>query len=105
KHTKREMAPRQPFKEAWVIVGRRGGKSLIASLIAVFLACFRDYSAYLQPGEFGTIAVIAADRKQARTVLRYIRGFLSLPILSKLVVNSVAESIELSNRTIIEVHT
>jgi hypothetical protein len=33
-----------------VIVGRRGGKSLIAALVAVFLACFKDYSAVLAPG-------------------------------------------------------
>ena len=44
KHTNRTMPPTEAFNEAWVCVGRRGGKSLIASLIAIYLACFRDYS-------------------------------------------------------------
>src|SRR5437899_147856 len=61
-HTGRSTAPEEPFREAWVIAGRRAGKSLIAALVAVFLACFRDYSAFLKPGEVGTVMVIAADR-------------------------------------------
>ncbi len=35
--------PPGEINEAWLIVGRRGGKSLIAALVAVFLACFKDY--------------------------------------------------------------
>lgn len=42
--TGRTCVPSEPAREGWVIVGRRGGKSLIAALVAVFLACFRDYS-------------------------------------------------------------
>jgi len=30
-------------REAWVIAGRRAGKSRIAALVAVYLATFRDY--------------------------------------------------------------
>jgi hypothetical protein len=104
-HTKRTAAPQGPFREAWLVVGRRGGKSLIASLVAVFLAAFKDYSAYLKPGEVGTIAVIAADRRQARTILRYVDGFLRLPVLNTKIRNATQESIELDNRVVIEVHT
>jgi hypothetical protein len=32
KLTGRENAPSEPFREAWVVVGRRGGKSRIAAL-------------------------------------------------------------------------
>jgi hypothetical protein len=70
-HTGRTEAPAEPFKEAAFIVGRRGGKSRILALIAVYLACFRDYAPYLAPGEVATIAVIAADRKQARSIFRF----------------------------------
>ena len=44
--TGRKITPEETT-EAWLIVGRRGGKSLIAALVAVFLGCFRDYSNYL----------------------------------------------------------
>jgi hypothetical protein len=59
-----------PFREAWLVCGRRSGKRFIMALIAVFLGCFRDYRAYLGPGEKATVMVIAADRKQARQVER-----------------------------------
>jgi hypothetical protein len=42
-HTGRSTLPTAAAREAWLVVGRRGGKSMVAALIAVFLACFRDY--------------------------------------------------------------
>jgi hypothetical protein len=104
-HTNRQMAPEAPFREAWLVVGRRGGKSLIASVIAVYLAVFRDHSAHLTPGERGTISVIAADRRQARTILRYIRAFLDVDALNGVLVADKQESLELRNDIVIEVHT
>ena len=41
------------------------GKSFVLALIAVWLACFKDWRPYLGPGEVGTIIGRAADRKQA----------------------------------------
>ena len=38
--TGRTSWPTEPFTEAAVIVGRRGGKSRTLALIAVYLACF-----------------------------------------------------------------
>ena len=76
RHTGRSAAPSDAAREAWVVVGRRGGKSRISALVAVYLACFRDYSKALAPGERGTVMVIAADRQQARVVFRYVRGLL-----------------------------
>ena len=88
KHTAGSMLATKTAREAWVIVGRRGGKSLIASLVAVFLACFREYAGCLGPGEVATVMVIAADRKQARVVMRYIAGFIeSIPMLQQMVQN------------------
>src|SRR5689334_383492 len=51
KLTGRTAPPLQQFQECWLVVGRRGGKSFTVALIAVFLACFRDYQAFLGPGE------------------------------------------------------
>lgn len=50
--------------------------------------------------------VLAADRRQARVIIRYINGFLDgVPMLSAMVVNRTKDSIELTNRVMIEVHT
>jgi hypothetical protein len=71
--TGRTEAPTQPLTEAWLICGRRAGKSFILALVAVFLACFKSYTEFLGPGERATVMVIATDRRQARTIFRYIR--------------------------------
>jgi hypothetical protein len=105
-HTGRQRLPEAPAREGWVVVGRRGGKSRVAALVAVWLACFRDYRAVLAPGEPGTLMVIAADRRQARVVFRYIEALLDgVPMLAGLVAHRTRESITLTNRVTMEVHT
>jgi hypothetical protein len=105
-HTGRSTPPTTAASEGWLIVGRRGGKSRIAALIAVYLACFRDYTSILAPGEVGTVMLIAGDRRQARTLMRYITGLIdSVPMLASMVVGRTAESLTLSNRIVIEIHT
>src|SRR5689334_20639356 len=64
--TGRQALPTEAAQQAWMVIGRRGGKSRISALLAVFLACFRRYT--LAPGERGVVMVIAADRRQARVV-------------------------------------
>jgi hypothetical protein len=106
RHTGRQDAPTVPAKEGWVIAGRRAGKSRIAALLAVFIAAFRDHQPHLAPGEKATVAVIAADRQQARVVFRYITGLLEgVPMLRALIVRRTASAIELRRRVVIEVHT
>lgn len=102
--TKRAEAPQEAMQELWLVVGRRGGKSQIAALLAVYLAAFHDYTARLSPGEVATVLVIAADRRQARTIFRYTSGLLhSNPMLEALIVREDRESIELNCRTVIEI--
>ncbi len=104
--TGRESAPQSAFDELWLVVGRRGGKSQNAALLAIFMAAFVDYSDRLSPGEVASVMVLAADRKQARAVFRYVSGLLqSNAMLSRLVVREDKETIELSNRTAIEITT
>ncbi|MDT8327529.1 MAG: hypothetical protein RQ750_09135 [Roseovarius sp.] len=87
-------------------VGRRGGKSYAAGLLAVYLAAFHDYRDRLAPGEVATVMCIAADRKQARAVMRYISGMMAdNPMLARMIVKENGEQIELNNRTIIEITT
>ena len=92
------------FKELWLVVGRRGGKSNISALLACYEAFFVDHSAKLAAGEVATVFVIAANMKQARSVFRYIKGLIdSAPMLQAMVVKSTSDSIELSNNTVIEI--
>ena len=102
--TGRKELPSTASKEAWLVIGRRGGKSFILALIAVFLACFYDYRQHLAPGERGTVLVIAADRRQSRVILRYVRGLLTgVPMLARLIERETAESFDLTNRVTIEI--
>lgn len=104
--TGRPGLPQGAFDELWLVVGRRGGKTQAAALLAVYEAFFRDHTDKLSPGEVATVMLLAADRKQARSVFRYISGLIdSCPMLNAMVVREDKESIELSNRTAIEVHT
>jgi hypothetical protein len=78
----------------------------MAALLATCLATFRDYRKVLSPGEVATIAVIAADRRQARTIHRYISALLNqTPMLARMVDRQNAENISLTNMTAIEIHT
>jgi hypothetical protein len=104
--TGRTMSPTEAASEAWLICGRRAGKSFVLALIAVYLAAFHDYRRYLSPGERGTVLIIATDRKQARTIFRYIRALLTeVPMLSKMIEREDRETFDLSNSVTVEVGT
>jgi hypothetical protein len=104
--TGRERPPAEQPREAWIIAGRRAGKSIIAALVALCLAVFRSYRGIIAPGERGVVMVIAADRKQARVVLRYLVGFVDrVPALAQLVERRTAEALAFKNGIVIEVHT
>lgn len=104
--TGRTETPQGAFLELWLAIGRRGGKSHAAAFLAVYLAAFQDYRAKLAPGEVATVMTIAADRKQARAVMRYVSGLINEnPMLRRMVLRENSEQIELNNRCVIEITT
>jgi len=105
--TGRTEPPADAFNEAWLIVGRRGGKSIILALIAVFLAVFKDWSDRLVPGERGTVLVIAADKKQARVIFRYVTALITdTPLIAGLLDGEATQDrIDLTNGITIEIST
>jgi hypothetical protein len=106
KYTGRTTAPTTALNEAWLVCGRRSGKSFILALVAVFLACFRDWRPLLGPGEVGTVMIIARDRRQARVIKRFITGLLrGTPMLRQVIEGETQETIELRNNVSIEIHT
>jgi len=105
-HTGRQGVPTEAFNEAWLVIGRRGGKSFHMALTAVYLGTFRDYQQYLAPGERATIMVIAGDRKQARVIMRYIRALLTrIPELKDKIERDIRDSFDLEGQVTIEVGT
>jgi hypothetical protein len=105
--TGRSDPPTDPASEAWLCCGRRSGKSFTLALVAVFLACFRDWRPYLAVGgERATIQIIAADRKQSRVILRFVLGLLQgCPMLAQTIESLRQDRIDLNNRVTLEVHT
>ncbi len=104
--TGRVTAPTKQFREAYLIAGRRSGKSYLTSAIGTYCAAFRDYSAFLSPGEVPVVAIIAADKTQAQILLKYIRGFFhASPVLRSMLVSDLKETITLKNGVEIQVLT
>jgi hypothetical protein len=103
--TGRTAAPSKQAQEAFAIVGRRGGKSYIAAVVACYMALFHDWKPYLSPGETGWVMCIAADRAQAKNILDYIRAILALKIFKGQVKKELAEEITLNNQIGIRVQT
>jgi hypothetical protein len=98
--------PRERTRESFVICGRRSGKSFISSLIAVYLAVFKDWSAYLSPGEKGWVFIIAVDKAQAGIIKGYISAiFRGNKGLTSMIVQETREVIELKNNVNIAVKT
>jgi hypothetical protein len=93
--TGRNAPPQQPANEAWLVCGRRAGKSFILALCAVFLACFYEYRKFLAPGERGTVLIIATNSKQARVIFRYVRALLTnTPMLAKMIERETADAFD-----------
>ena len=98
--------PAERIRESFVICGRRSGKSFISSIIAVYMACFKDWRPYLSAGEVGWIFIIAVDRTQARVIKRYVSGILnSVSVLKGLVEKETQDEIWLRNRVAIGIKT
>jgi hypothetical protein len=84
--TARTNPPTELPKEIAEVIGRRGGKSRAAATTAAWLAVFVDWRPHLGPGEKAVVMLLAADRRQSRVALRYIRSLiLDHPELKKLV--------------------
>lgn len=95
--------PKQRVRELWAIVGRRGGKSRIAALIACYIALFVRHQ--LAPGERGLCLILAATTEQAKVVFNYALAFLEAsPVLSSEIDDIVADEIRLRNGVTIAVH-
>lgn len=98
--------PTMPVRELVIVAGRGAGKDSIISLDATHAAISFDPRGKLRPGERAFVMCIACDRDQAGILFNFIRGYFDeVPALKKMVVAVNADTIELSNKVIIEVRT
>ncbi len=67
KHTGRTAAASTPAREGWVIVGRRGGKSRIAALVAVYLPLLKQRGVELRRAgvKFHDLTMVFKDVQEA----------------------------------------
>jgi hypothetical protein len=105
KHTERSAPGPGGYYNVSLAIGRRGGKSLILAICATWLACFCDWTPFLTGGERGVVSIIAADRRQAGVIFKYVREMLGIPLLEGLVQRETNEILELANGITIEVQT
>jgi hypothetical protein len=97
------LPPTQRVRELWAIVGRRGGKSRMAALLAVFIALFVKHK--LVAGEVGMVLILAASVPQSRTVFNYVKAFLNKsPVLRKEIASETKEEIVLRTGIVIASH-
>lgn len=107
KFTGGRRPPRKPIESVYCISGRKSGKSLIASCLAIYTTIFEDFwKPYLRPGQKVLFPIIATDKVQAREVFQYCDGILnSNPIFRAEVSRSLTWEIELNNSAIIMIRT
>lgn len=93
-----EYIPKR-YSEAWLILGRRSGKSgAIMALIVAYESTCGGHEAYIRSGQEILCLQIAQDLKLAKNTLGFIQANLeSSKVLAKLIKNKTAEHIELNN--------
>lgn len=99
----RTILPTSPASRAFLICGRRAGKSRFASAVAVFLATCRDYTSILAPGEQAVGMIVCPDRKQARIAFSYCAALIdAVPMLAAMVAHRTKDTIVLRTGISIE---
>ena len=84
--------------------GRRGGKSLLTAIWAVYDACIRDLRHYQRDGEIRYVLVVAGSFEHAKTLFRTIHGMFDNPMLAPMVLGEATQDeIKLVNNVILKV--
>jgi hypothetical protein len=104
KFTGRPAEPLERVEELWAVVGRKGGKSRAAAVLAVYLAALCDHGENLSPGERGLVLFLAQNQLQAAVCFGYCAAVLeAVPMLIGQVVGKTASTLSLRNGIDLEV--
>lgn len=87
------------FREAWMVVGRRGSKTdKFGATIVAYEAALGGHEQWLSPAQPGLVFLISQDLRAARYALNFIRGALeSSPLMAKAIKQITADRIDLKN--------
>lgn len=95
-----DSVPGEEIKEAYMVCGRRSGKSTICALLAVFYAVWGEWEKYVSKGEQPKIFIVACNKEQSKIIIGYVKAILHLtPFLKSMIKRSLSESVELKNGT------
>lgn len=97
--------PIKRVRELVIAAGRRAGKDAVTALIAAYFAMTFRPEGRVRAGERPLILLLAADRSQARNLLRYINGLFQIPALKALITRETQDGFELANGIDISVGT
>lgn len=97
--------PNQRVRELVIAAGRRAGKDAVIALVAAYFAMTFKPDGRVRAGERPLILLLAADRSQARNLLRYINGLFQIPALKALITRETVDGFELANGIDISVGT
>jgi hypothetical protein len=98
--------PRKRPREAWYVVGRRGGKDSITSMLAGYSASTFNPRGILRPGERAIVACIAPNRETAKIIKGYITAFFeTIPSLRDMIQRETKDLVELKNMVDIAILT
>ena len=74
--TGRSKEPLERVEELWAVVGRRGGKTRTAAVLAVYMAAFVDHKANLSPGERGLVLFFGTESEASSSRVQLLRRYL-----------------------------
>lgn len=103
-----EKVPYKPrkYKEAWIIAGRRAGKSdAIAATAVAYEACFGGHEQHLRRGQKGYIYQIAQDMRMAMYALHFIYAAIEGSRAAREMLDGppIANEIRLKNNIVVKV--
>jgi hypothetical protein len=102
--TGRNKEPGELVNTFAALAGRRSGKSFALAIFLVWISCLVDHRDTLTVGETGVALCIAQSQRVARIIKDYVVGIISAsPVLSTMLVNTTADTVELKDKIVIEV--
>jgi len=92
-----DLLPPEGFTSALFLVGRRSGKSRIASLVGAYEAALAGHETRLAKGERGLVICCAPTKAQSAVEKRYIASIFEPPLLAAEVVRETMNGFDLAS--------